>query len=464
MINEVGIKLPPDMDKKAEILGKFIASFFIRYFEKRMAHTKTKPDAEIVKYAEYYRLAKQYRDVGRQYFKVEPTDELTTFGKATYRIRAVDENMPDIILKIGSGYSMSHDGYVDESKQYAQVYLYVDTYHFIKSFKKSTADMMNTLKHEILHCIQMSDPESGEIGKMRGMPKDKVISKTANVYGIENIHGYQARQPHSMRDIEFKPNLMTYPYYIRNYLNRNYPTHEWLEEFKKIIKGREQHANRVINDYSKQLGKMLRIDKTKWKQYVKELYVMIFNDRKEELMENVINLSNLLTEDRSNQTARKGCLMAMIPQDKTNMIVDFGKKLIKEEDLYVEGSEYGRETEGHVTIRYGFLKDLNELEIRQLIRGQKSFMVELVGLDKFDTDPKYDVAKFVVSSPVLKQLNEMSGIYLNENEYGEYNPHLTLAYIQKGKFPYVKEGFKLQIPITQICYGPIQGGKSYFDL
>jgi len=91
-------------------------------------------------------------------------------------------------------------------------------------------------------------------------------------------------------------------------------------------------------------------------------------------------------------------------------------------------------------------------------------MVELVGLDKFDTNPKYDVAKFMVSSPVLKRLNEMSSIYLSENEYGEYNPHLTLAYVQKGKFPHIKEGFKLQVPITQICYGPIQGGKSYFDL
>ena len=178
----------------------------------------------------------------------------------------------------------------------------------------------------------------------------------------------------------------------------------------------------------------------------------------------MINLRDTLMEDRSNLTAKKGCLMAMIPQDKTNVIVNFGKRLIKEEDLYVENGEYGRETEGHVTIRYGFLKDLNELEVRQLITGQKPFMVELVGLDKFTNDPRYDVAMFKASSPVLKRLNELSGIYLTESEYNEYNAHLTLGYVKKGMFPYVINGLNIKIPIKQICYSPISGGKSYFEL
>ena len=122
----------------------------------------------------------------------------------------------------------------------------------------------------------------------------------------------------------------------------------------------------------------------------------------------------MLTENRSNETARKGCLMAMIPEETSKLIVNFTKQLINENDLYVEGDEYGLETEGHVTIRYGFLKDLNELEIRQLIQGQKPFMMEIYGLDKFDTHPNYDVAMFKVNSPVLRQLHEMSAIYLNE--------------------------------------------------
>lgn len=177
----------------------------------------------------------------------------------------------------------------------------------------------------------------------------------------------------------------------------------------------------------------------------------------------MINVKNTLLENR-NKSVSKGCLMAMVPKKYAEAILRFNHKLIKEEDLYTEGTEYGREIEPHITIRYGFLKDLNELDIRQLLKGHKPFMVEIYGLNRFDPSPKYDVAMFKTSSPVLKQLNELSGIYPNECDYDEYRPHLTLAYVQKGKFPHVKEGFKLNVPISEICYSPISGGKSYFEL
>ena len=178
----------------------------------------------------------------------------------------------------------------------------------------------------------------------------------------------------------------------------------------------------------------------------------------------MIHLREMLTENRD-ETARKGCLMAMLSKEDTAKILQFSKQLISEDDLYIdENNEYGRETESHVTIRYGFLKDLNDLDVRQLLKGHKPFLVELIGLDKFDPHPKYDVAKFVVSSPVLKRLNEMSSIYLNENEYGEYSPHLTLGYVKKGSFPYVVKKLNIKVPIRQICYSPISGDKSYFEL
>ena len=177
----------------------------------------------------------------------------------------------------------------------------------------------------------------------------------------------------------------------------------------------------------------------------------------------MISLNKILKEDR-NLSVRRGCLMAMIPEETSHVILEFSKRLIKDEDLYTEGDEYGRETNSHVTIRYGFLKDLNELEVRQLIKGQKSFIVELIGLDKFMSAPQYDVAMFKVNSPVLRRLNEMSGIYLNECDYPEYVPHITIGYIKKGRFPYVKEGLNLKIPVKTVCYAPISGDKSYFNL
>lgn len=279
MINEVGVKLPPDMNKKAEVLCGFIGSFFAKFFENRVKHIKTASREHIVKYAEYLKLAKEYRIAGKQVFTTVPSDDLTPWGKANFRISARDESMPHIILKIGGGYNQSHDADVsDDDEGHAEIRLLVDTQHFVKSFKKSIIDTTETLKHELAHVLQLSDPEGSKINKFWGMPKDKVMSKKADIYGNRDIHGYSTRYSHGMRDIEFKPNLMTYPHYIKNYLNRNHPAYEWVETFKDIIMGRKTHtANEVINNYSEQLGEMLRIDKTRWKQFVKELSVLVFN-------------------------------------------------------------------------------------------------------------------------------------------------------------------------------------------
>jgi len=177
----------------------------------------------------------------------------------------------------------------------------------------------------------------------------------------------------------------------------------------------------------------------------------------------IINIKEMLLENRD-LTARKGCLMAMIPKYYCEKINNFGKKIIRDNDLYIEGNEYGRETEGHTTIRYGFIDDLNELEVRQLLKGQKQFMIEITELSRFDSDPKYDVAILKVRSPILEKLNKLSGVYLTECDYKEYQPHITLAYVKKNRFPYVKEGLNIRIPVDKVCYSPIQGGKSYFQL
>lgn len=178
----------------------------------------------------------------------------------------------------------------------------------------------------------------------------------------------------------------------------------------------------------------------------------------------MINLrETLLTED-GDLSARRGCLMAMVSKDVCEKITNFGKRLIKEEDLYLEGNEYGRENESHITIRYGFTKDLNELDVRQLLKGQNPFMVELIGLDKFTNPPQYDVAVFKVNSPVLKQLNEMTSIYPNETDFPHYDPHMTLAYIKKGRFPHSLHEINLRMLIDTVCYSPIQGDKAYYNL
>lgn len=189
----------------------------------------------------------------------------------------------------------------------------------------------------------------------------------------------------------------------------------------------------------------------------------------------MINLKKLLAEDRSQKSNDYGCLMTQFPKEISEKLVNFGKKIIKEEDLYKEGSEFGRETEGHVTIRYGFTKDLNELEIRQLLKGQKQFVVELYGLDKFSGQPNkltgkkqpYDVVYLKAKSTVLSKLNEETKKFPHMDTFdGIYRAHSTIAYVKPEKFSYKveDESFKILVTIKTIYYSPISGGKSYFEL
>ena len=47
---------------------------------------------------------------------------------------------------------------------------------------------------------------------------------------------------------------------------------------------------------------------------------------------------------------------------------------------------------------------------------------------------------------------------------GGYKPHATLAYVKRGTFSFVKENMKLRVPIRTLCYSPISGAKTYYDL
>ena len=177
-----------------------------------------------------------------------------------------------------------------------------------------------------------------------------------------------------------------------------------------------------------------------------------------------IGYVRLLTEERFH-SAPYGCLMAKVEDSYSQRIVDFGKRIIKDSALYIKNNEFGRESSSHITIKYGFEPDLNEIQIRKLIRNIKPFNVKIKGLSIFNTSPEYDVVKFDVESSILDGLHEKCNSFPNHDEHPIYHPHLTLAYIQKNFFE-VGDGknINMSIPIREIYYSPMVGEKSYFNL
>ena len=271
-INE-GFDLPKDMDEQTEKLAQFIASFYLPFFERRIKNAKTKSDKDVVKYNEYYRLAKQYREQGKSLFKVEKkVVKGHRWGDTSIVIISKNDVLPPVHLRMTNAYVLSNDGYVTGSTEenVPEVFMMVDQHHFVTKFKKSLEETTDTLKHEIRHYIQFANPFKNAYG---GFPKRKLKSKKADAHGNINIRGYSAREKHHMRDIEFKTNVHTYAFYIKRLLNKRFPRNKWVDKFKEIVTGKITGVSIDGMDMLiDNLEHMMKTDRPRWIQFVKEIY------------------------------------------------------------------------------------------------------------------------------------------------------------------------------------------------
>lgn len=278
MINE-GSLLPQEMEVQAEKLAKFIASFFLPEITSRAKNLKTASDERVVKYTEYYRLATQYRAEGSPLFKVQKTNIYTNWGTATIIISSRNNVLPSVVVKLADGFDQSFAGEVTGPPE-SKVCILADKSHFIKAFKKSTDELIEAVKHEIQHYYQFTNSFPKDIvglpKNMQGLPKYNVRDKNTNLFGIFDYHGEKRRTVHHMRDIEFKPNVQTYGYYIKNFLNQKVARPGWWTVFKDIMIGNPVSDDNIIKFFIKSLSDMRLKDINKWKQFVKELYKEIF--------------------------------------------------------------------------------------------------------------------------------------------------------------------------------------------
>lgn len=171
----------------------------------------------------------------------------------------------------------------------------------------------------------------------------------------------------------------------------------------------------------------------------------------------------MITENRHNDY---GCLMAMVEPTYGPHVVRLGRTAIPPQILYTDPNDpsYGYDNEPHVTLKYGFAPDLTRKDLATILQGIKPFAVKLKGLTQFNNE-MYDVVKFdVEKDDLLTELRKRCDVYKNEDKYPDYKPHMTLAYVQKGKFPFLKENLNISLPITRFKYSGQDGKKLYINL
>lgn len=157
--------------------------------------------------------------------------------------------------------------------------------------------------------------------------------------------------------------------------------------------------------------------------------------------------------------------MAYIEPSSAKRIVEIGKKIVPQSILYeVPGEEYGRETDPHVTIKYGFSRDLTDEEVKKIIGDTKKFSVVADGLSTFD-GKEFQVVKFDIRrDDILMSMRNLCDKFPNEDSHPDYHPHLTIAYTKLKSFPYKKGGLSLSFRINKFVYSPINGKKRDYNL
>jgi len=94
--------------------------------------------------------------------------------------------------------------------------------------------------------------------------------------------------------------------------------------------------------------------------------------------------------------------------------------------------KYGRESDTHITVLYG-LEDCSPTEVAELAAHRRPVRVKLGKVSQFEAKD-YDVLKVEVKSAQLHNLHQTIRSKLkNVNKFPDYKPHLTLAYVKKGK-------------------------------
>lgn len=143
----------------------------------------------------------------------------------------------------------------------------------------------------------------------------------------------------------------------------------------------------------------------------------------------MIKLIDLLLENSDNKYDY-GCVMLYFNFPEMFKIQD----MINPDDLYEEEGDktYGFEDEPHVTLLFGLHDSVSLDEIKHTL-GKFTYSDCLIEGASIFNSKNYDVLKFDVSGVNLAETNSELKKFPYTNEHKKYHPHMTIAYVKKGK-------------------------------
>lgn len=122
-----------------------------------------------------------------------------------------------------------------------------------------------------------------------------------------------------------------------------------------------------------------------------------------------------------------------LPEQIAREVMVWGKANFPKADLCTTGDAHGLEDEIHCTLLYGLTVE-GPSGVADFFKKVKPFEVRLGIINAFKDDKHHDVIKIDVESPIMEKLHyALRENFKNKSTRPTYCPHVTIAYVKKGK-------------------------------
>ena len=171
-----------------------------------------------------------------------------------------------------------------------------------------------------------------------------------------------------------------------------------------------------------------------------------------------------LLKESTNRKYEYGCTMLYFDFPQINYI----HKMIEPNHLYHEENDdsYGLESEPHTTLLFGTHDDVTIEDIKGVL-NKYTFNTCRVHNPSLFQNEKYDVLKFDVHGSNLHDANSDLRGFPHTNNFPDYHPHLTVAYLKPGYGQrYVRKFGNMEYMLKPTCgvYSHPNGEKTSIDL
>lgn len=209
---------------------------------------------------------KKYILDGKRQLQLEKTSHKIDRGYSNYKFSDKNKELPDCYLQIVELQNPLMTCSANIIVKTKAIEITINKTAIIKNLDEAVSDINESLMHEMRHYVQLS--------KNIGFAKKKVKTKGYDIFGLNKNRTHQLT--HQLMDIEFKPNVHTYAYYIKKYLSKYSTKKQWKDEFKNMLLNPSEEKHGVFSYRLERLAAVRSKDPTRWKQYVKEIYQLVF--------------------------------------------------------------------------------------------------------------------------------------------------------------------------------------------